>query len=204
MKSLGTREDVEAALSELGRQLALRDTNPVAVLCCGGAALCALGILERRTLDVDMLGLIGKSGEIFAVEEFPLEISDAIEAAGRKLGLAPDGFNSAASAVLSRGLPEGCLERSAKHTVEFGPCLTVRFMDRLDLVALKMYAALDPKDGRRHIEDLVEIKPKREELRHGAHWMSAWPSNQPFKDALRRLLEGFDSSDLYRCEFLEK
>lgn len=196
MKSLRTRAEVEQALTELGRQLALRDADHFTVVCCGAAALCALGILARRTLDVDTLGLIDRSGKIVAIEEFPAEVRDAIESASHTLGLNPDWFSPAASAVLPRGLPAGALERSAKHRMEFGPCLTVHFMDRIDLVALKMYAALDPHDGRRHIEDLVQIDPTRRELQHGTQWMSAWPSSPEFKNALHRLLDGFDCGDL--------
>lgn len=196
MNNLHTREEVESALLELGRQLALRDADHVTVLCCGAAALCALGILSRRTLDVDAIGLVGQKGEIVAIEKFSPEMLEAIAATGRKMQLLPDWFNPAATTVLARGLPVGCLERSALHSKVFGPCLTVRFMDRIDLIALKMYAALDPQEGKRHAEDLREVQPTMAELRHGVQWMSAWPSSQAFKKALHRLLEAFDAVDL--------
>ncbi len=70
-------------------------------------------------------------------------------------------------------------------------------MDRIDLIALKMYAALDPKEGRRHVKDLVEIGPIREELLHGIQWIGSLPSSPAFKQSLHRLLEGFDAADLY-------
>ena len=57
MKDFGSRADVERALTELGRQLALRDADHMAVVCCGASALCVLGLLARRTLDIDAIGL---------------------------------------------------------------------------------------------------------------------------------------------------
>jgi hypothetical protein len=198
MNGFRNRADVERALTELGRQLALRDADPVTALCCGASALCVVGALSRRTLDVDAVAMIGAAGEIVRVEEFSPEMDDAISAAGLSLQLNRDWFNLAARAILSRGLPTGALERSAQHSMDFGPCLTVRFMDRTDLIALKMSAALDPLEGRRHIEDLVAINPTREELKHGADWIGAWPSSASFKQAFQRLLEGFDAADLYQ------
>ena len=127
----------------------------------GASALCVLGLLARRTLDIDAIGLIGTNEEIVSIEEFSPEVNDAIAAAGLSLGLLPGWFNGAASAVLARGLPVGALERSAVQAKAFGPCLTVHFMDRIDLIALKMYAALDPKEGRRHVKDLIEIGEPR-------------------------------------------
>lgn len=197
MNNFGNRADVEKALTELGRQMALRDADHVTVVCCGASALCVLGLLARRTLDVDAIGLIGTNGEIAAIDEFSPEVDQAITAAGLSLGLLPGWFNGAASAVLARGLPTGALERSAGQAKDFGPCLTVRFMDRIDLVALKMYAALNPKEGRRHVKDLVEINPSREELLHGTKWIGSLPSSPAFKESLRRLLEGIDAADLY-------
>jgi hypothetical protein len=64
MKDFGSRADVERALTELGRQMALRDADHIAVVCCGASALCVLGLLARRTLDIDAIGLIGSNEEI--------------------------------------------------------------------------------------------------------------------------------------------
>lgn len=199
MNGLGNKADVKRALTELGRQMALRDADPVTVLCCGASALCVVGALSRRTLDVDAVAMIDADGEIVAVEEFSPEMNDAISAAGLSLALDRHWFNLAARAILVRGLPAGALERSALHSVDFGPCLTVRFMDRIDLIALKMAAALDPLEGRRHAEDLVAIDPTREELKHGTDWIATWPSSSAFRQAFHRLLEAFDAADLYRA-----
>jgi hypothetical protein len=71
-------------------------------------------------------------------------------------------------------------------------------MDRLDLIALEIFAALDPTKGRRHVEDLVAMSPNRGEIRHGFRWMSAWPSSPHFKVALHNLAEAFGCSVVVR------
>jgi len=56
-------------------------------------------------------------------------------------------------------------------------------MDRTDLIALKMSAALDPLEGHRHTEDLVAIDSSREELKHGTSWqgpLPARPADHPY------------------------
>jgi hypothetical protein len=198
MSGFGRKEDIEAALGELGRQMALHDAGHMTVLCCGAAALCALGVLSRSTLDVDAIGAVNSKGLLIPMDGFSQEIAAAVAATAQKLGLTEDWFNLEASAILDRGLPEGSVGRSDDHVRTFGPSLTVRFMDRLDLIALKMFAALDPAKGRRHVEDLVAINPSREEIRHGLQWMSAWTSSQQFKAALRNLAEAFDCGDVAR------
>lgn len=59
-RSLGARNEIDRALTELGRQLARLDAGEVRILCGGAAGLCMLEILSRSTLDVDALGLLGK------------------------------------------------------------------------------------------------------------------------------------------------
>ena len=201
MSGFGRKEEIEAALGELGRQMALRDASHLTILCCGAAALCAVDVLTRSTLDVDAVGAVNSGDQVVPIEAFSKETSAAIAATAQKLGLTDDWFNLEASAILRRGLPEGAARRSGKHEKTFGPCLTVRFMDRLDLVALKMFAAIDPAKGRRHLEDLVAIDPSRDEIRHGLKWMCAWQSSAQFKVALRNLAAAFDCGDIAR-EFL--
>ena len=69
---------------------------------------------------------------------------------------------------------------------------SVRFLDRLDLIALKMFAALDPAKGCRHVEDLVAINPSREEVRHGLRRMSTWTTCPQFEAALHNLAKSID------------
>jgi hypothetical protein len=147
-------------------------------------------------MDVDVLGIISDEKEVVPCEHFSPEMETAISESGRELGLPDDWFNGSASTLLQRTLPIGALERSKKHRKEFGPCLVVRFPDRMDQVALKLFAAMDSKDGQRHLRDLEEISPTHSEMLHAVTWMTGWKSNQAFRDRLAYLVIGFDFPDL--------
>ena len=193
---MNRKEEIEWALSTLSRRMALTGAEDLEVLCCGASALCVLGLLSRSTMDVDVLGIISDEKEVIPCEHFSLEMEAAIAASGRELGLPDDWFNGSASTLLQQTLPTGALERSKKHRQEFGPCLVVRFLDRMDQVALKLFAAMDPKDGQRHLRDLEDISPTRSEITHAITWMTSWKSNQAFRDRLAYFVESFDFPDL--------
>ncbi len=115
MSGFGRKEEIEAALSEMGRQMALHDASHLTVLCCGAAALCAVNVLSRSTLDVDAIGGVDSEDQVVPIEAFSKETAAAVAATAQKLGLTEDWFNLEASAILDRGLPEGAVARSARH-----------------------------------------------------------------------------------------
>lgn len=166
------------------------------VLCCGASALCVLGLLSRSTMDVDVLGLVVRDRDLNPCEVFPVEMERAIANAGLELGLADDWFNGSASRLLERGVPKGTLERSSAHRRTFGPCLTVRFLDRKDQVALKLFAAMDSIDGMRHLKDLEEITPEAGEISHALTWMGGWESSAAFRAKLKQIVTGLGFEDL--------
>ena len=63
------------------------------------------------------------------------------------------------------GLPPGCTERLTPRTI--GTHLTLRLPDRRDLIAFKLFAAVDAAHGRQpvHKSDLRALAPNEEELR---------------------------------------
>jgi len=190
------KEEIEHALSVLGRRMALDGAPDMEVLCCGASALCVLGLLSRSTMDVDVLGVVVRDQDLDPCEVFPVEMERAIAHAGLELGLADDWFNGSASCLLERGVPEGTLERSLVHRRTFGPCLRVRFLDRRDQVALKLFAAMDPVDGIRHLKDLEEITPDAEEISHALEWMAGWESSAAFRAKLKAIVIGLGFEDL--------
>lgn len=190
------KEEIEHALAVLGRRMALDGAPDIEVLCCGASALCVLGLLSRSTMDVDVLGIVVQDRDLDPCEVFPAEMERAIANAGRELGLADDWFNGSASRMLERGVPEGTLERSLEHRRSFGPFLTVRFLDRRDQVAMKLFAAMDPVDGIRHLKDLEEISPEAEEISHALMWMGGWESSSAFRAKLKAIVSGLGFEDL--------
>jgi len=109
------KEEIEHALTVLGRRMALDGAPDMEVLCCGASALCVLGLLTRSTMDVDVLGVVVRDRDLNPCEVFPEEMERAIANAGLELGLAEDWFNGSASRLLERGVPEGTLERALVH-----------------------------------------------------------------------------------------
>ncbi len=190
------KEEIEHALAVLGRRMALDGAPDMEVLCCGASALCVLGLLSRSTMDVDVLGVVARDLDLDPCEVFPMEMERAIANVGLELGLADDWFNGSASRLLERGVPAGTLERPLAHRRTFGPCLTVRFLDRRDQVALKLFAAMDPVDGIRHLKDLEEISPEVEEISHALEWMEEWESSSAFRTKLKEIVTGLGFDDL--------
>ena len=99
------KEEIEHALTVLGRRMALDGAPDLEVLCCGASALCMLGLLSRSTMDVDVLGVVVQDRDLDPCEDFPEGMERAIANAGLELGLADDWFNGSASCLLKRGVP---------------------------------------------------------------------------------------------------
>jgi len=191
-KDLGNKTEIDRALTELGRQLARLDSSEVRILCGGASALCMLEILSRSTMDVDALAILGKGGALTKIRRFPKELQMAIQRTATTLGLDEEWFNASATELLRLGLPKGVVSRSARHRKQYGPCLTVQFLDRLDQVALKLFASMDPVKFRRHLEDLVSMKPKGKEINHALNWMLGWKTSPAFRKRLSSILVGLD------------
>jgi hypothetical protein len=183
-KDLGSKKEIDQALIELGRQLARLDSSEVRILCGGASALCMLEILSRSTMDVDALAILGKGGTLTKIRRFPKELQTAIQRTATTLGLDDNWFNASATELLRLGLPKGVVSRSTRHRKQYGPCLTVQFLDRLDQVALKLFASMDPVKFRRHLEDLVAMKPKGKEIDHALNWMLGWKTSPAFRKRL--------------------
>jgi hypothetical protein len=180
------RRQIQEALSRTGRRLALADAGEYALLVCGGSALNLAGIIERPTRDVDVLGLVkGTDCRTVTAEHLPAELIRAAEGVAMDLSLPGDWLNDAALDVQRLGLPSGILKRA--HRLEFGPCLTVFFIDRRDQVALKLYAAIHREKGQRHLKDLEAIEPTKAEMEAAAHWLLDRKTSAGFRAAVRSI-----------------
>ena len=170
-RSLGTRTEINRALTELGWQLARLDAGEIRILCGGASGLCMLEILSRSTLDVDALGLLGRGGSLLRIRRFPDELRAAVDRTAEVMGLDRDWLNAQAGALLDLGLPKGVMARSRKHRRNYGPCLTVQFLARIDQAALKLFASMDPRSGQRHLDR------KSTRLNSSHEWISRMPSS---------------------------
>ena len=95
------------ALEALEEQLRVQGER-LELVVGGGAALIALGLVERATRDVDVVAL--RSGEGLApADPLPEPLASAAATVARDLGLPRDWLNPGPTELLDFGLPEGFL-----------------------------------------------------------------------------------------------
>ena len=86
--------DIEVALRALNSQLTRIDKK-IGLVVCGGTALNALGLVQRTTADIDVVGFAEEvEGQIVVSRaEFPGWLRDAAGKVARDLGLPKDWIN---------------------------------------------------------------------------------------------------------------
>jgi hypothetical protein len=183
--------EIRDALFRLGRKLALRDSEEYRLLVCGGSALNLLGNFSRATRDVDALAVVTRKGgrnNLEATPTLPVELQTAANEVAADLGLDPDWLNMAAAPLVAFGLPSRILQRA--KLFQFGPCFTILSISRRDQIALKLYAALDRRNGHRHWEDLIRLKPTRLEIKFAVAWLLDRPTSPAFRRAVGDAISG--------------
>lgn len=160
-------DTLEDALGVLGEVL-LERGEVVRLAVVGGGALLLARLVRRPTKDLDVVAFVDE-GLLLSAEPFPPALQKAVEDVARALELAPDWLNPGPTSILSLGLPEGFLRRCTR--LRFGS-LDVYVADRVDQIALKLFAAADhwPARLNKHLDDLRRLKPTTEELLAAASW----------------------------------
>lgn len=178
-------------LRALAEQLGtLGETYELVVI--GGSALLALGLVDRPTRDVDVLGL--RSGHCLrSAEPLPEPLAIARDRVARDFAVPATWLNSGPAAMLDLGLPDGFEERLER--VVYGPALTVAFASRLDQVHFKLYAAVDHNGPSKHLSDLQTLNPTPEELVQSARWTRTHDSSTAHRDLLIAALVYFEVHD---------
>lgn len=191
--SFSTGNDALEALAALGRKLETRGTESISLLICGGSALNISGLLSRATEDVDVLAGTNANKPW---REMPNWLFECAEEVAKDLHLEARWLNDAAASVAGMGLPAGILSRATKRSC--GKLLEISTASRMDLIALKCFAALDPKVGAKHLGDLVDLNPKPEEMSFACDWLLDRPTSAEFRAAVRQLCDVLGHSDLAR------
>lgn len=181
------------ALNALAGFLEAEGAAPETLVVIGGSALIALGIVSRATKDVDiMAGIDPVSGLVD-----PRPMSEALRAAAdkvaRELQLDAQWLNTGPADQVLAGLPEGFLSRLTRH--DYGPCLTIFFPDRYDLIHLKLFAIMDQGPGR-HVHDLQALQPTDKELQQAARWVLTQDASEAFPQIVRSTLTALGHGDL--------
>lgn len=183
-------KSLDLALSLLAIRLAENHATPVEFVICGGSALILMGIVPRTTKDVDVVAMI-RRGVLYSPDPLPDELQKASTEVAEDLGLAKNWLNNGPSkgegGLFQMGLPAGFASRLKSKT--YTSLLTVHFIDRVDQIHFKLYAAADR--GGYHIEDLRMLAPTAVELETAARWAMTHDVSDGFvmvlKDLLRKM-----------------
>jgi hypothetical protein len=186
LSRLSGRAAVESALAAVGGRLAHANA-PCSIVVVGGAALNLAGMLDRPTIDVDVLARVADvDGTIQPPEPLPASLRRAIAAVARDLGLAEDWMNTAVADQWQFGLPPGLSERLEWRS--FG-ALRVGIAHRRDLICFKLYASADQTGPDNvHVRDLIALQPDAEELEWAAEWVRSQDPSPAFQTVLDRVV----------------
>jgi hypothetical protein len=188
-------------LRELNDALVLEGSDPVDWVVCGGTALALRGLITRATQDLDVIGGWGANVlEVVRLNQFPDSVNRAIDrvadvhhelrASGHRwVNLGPQG-------LLRLGLPPGCTTRLS--VLRIGTHLTLRLPARIDLVAMKLFAAADSLGARQsvHQADVRAMRPTDPELTFAIDWICRIPDpNHTLRTELRNFLKDLGHDD---------
>jgi hypothetical protein len=118
----------------------------------------------------------------------PEPLRRAVVDVARTYGLANDWVNLGPDSLLDLGLPDGFVERLERH--DYGG-LVAWLADRVDMICFKLYAAVDQGPRSRHLQDLLDLRPDRDELLAAARWTMTHDPSPGYRallvDALHQL-----------------
>jgi hypothetical protein len=148
-----------------------------------------LGLIERPTADLDVIGLANGDRYVKA-ESIPPSLADAVRDVGAALGLSETWLNNGPASPFDFGLPDGFERRVSIH--RYGS-LEVHVAGRFDLICFKLYAAVDHSGERvsKHLTDLRALDPSAEELLTAAVWTRTHDPSEGFKGELVKVLAIF-------------
>ena len=188
--------NLEAALSMLGERLRLKDTPSVRLVVCGGSALIAMELVSRTTDDVDVVALVDAHQQLISPAPFPEYLKESIREVAILMGLSGQWMNNGPSSdsggLFQTGLPEGLLARAYRK--DYGSHLTAYFIDRVDQIHFKVFAAADILGV--HVDDLVSLDPSPQELENAARWCMTHDPSEGFRMILLSMYEQLGYGDV--------
>lgn len=178
------------ALATLGDVLESRGRT-YEVVAVGGSALVLHGYVRRATRDLDIIALVVR-GRLAPASPLPAPLAEAVADVAHALDLPSDWLNAGPASALELGLPEGFMRRLESR--RYGG-LVLHLAGRRDLVALKLYAAIDLGPKSRHTTDRQMLAPTREELLSAAKWTRTHDPSDGFRCQLVQALAFFGIDD---------
>jgi len=160
-------ERLDEALALLSERLRLVSAEPQELVVCGGSSLIARGYVSRVTRDVDVLARRVRGAGMVSARPLPRELLDAANRVAADLALPSGWLNDGPADLFEMGLPDGFANRLQSR--RYGTHLTIWFIDRIDQIHFKLYAAADQGPGQ-HVDDLQSLRPTGDELLAAARW----------------------------------
>lgn len=182
-------EKAEKMLSSLGDILEDQNVGPFDIVVCGSMAMILQGLIDRRTTDIDIIGLLKESDGDVRIEMQALERAflDARQRVATFFDAPKTWLSVQARTLLQNGLPEDLVERAEVRS--YGRMLNILLPCRLDLVTLKMWGAVGR--GQPDIEDLIEMEPTVEEVECGiAFCLEKGTDRKKLSDVLKEIGHG--------------
>ena len=188
--------NLEAALSMLGERLHMKDAPSVRLVVCGGSALIAMGLVSRTTDDVDIVALVDAHQQLINPVPFPEYLEESIGEVATLMSLPEYWLNYGPSrdsgGLFQTGLPEGLLGRA--HRKDFGSHLIAYFIDRIDQIHFKVFAAADTLGV--HVDDLILLDPSPREMENAARWCLTHDPSEGFRMILISMYEQLGYEDV--------
>jgi hypothetical protein len=181
--------DLDEIFRALASDLQRRDA-PIAEICViGGSALNMLGLIDRPTRDVDVLGLAESDPclglRIRTSKPLPESLREAAASVAEQLLLEGDWLNCGPTDLLDAGLPAGFEGRLVPR--RYGDRLVVHLASGPDLICFKTYASADI--GGRHLADLIALVPTEAEMERAFRWTIDQDPSEGFRTQLRGLAD---------------
>lgn len=171
------------ALEVVGDLLADRGES-LEIVAIGGGSLLLLGLIERPTKDLDLVGMI-QGDRLVKPVPLPPALEEAANDVARLLNLSPGWLNAGPASMLDLGLPAGFLDRTERRGLGG---LIVHLASRFDQICFKLYAAVDDSPRGKHFADLRELEPTADELRRAAAWTITHDPSEGFRTILDQVL----------------
>ena len=169
------------------------------LVICGGAAMLAGHYNTRTTRDVDIIAQLDPNKQLTDPRPLSPEMKRAAEAVKMELNLPQNWLNTEPAAQLEAGagLPEGFKDRLVSQ--EYGPLLGIHYAGRIDLIFLKLHAAVDHSPApNKHFQDLQALQPTAAELLEAARWVLGQDIGEPFSEMVRTCLTELGHPDVAR------
>jgi hypothetical protein len=182
---------IARAIDAVGELLA-RDGETAGIVIVGGAAMILQGWAARLTEDVDVIaitegGADGTASRLRRADPLPQPLLKAISRVARDFNLSEDWMNSMVTAQWDLGLPPG-FEQRIRWERHGG--LILGLAGRLDMIFLKLYAAVDSEGPQSvHVQDLLALRPDQAELEAAAQWLKAQDPSPEFARLLQEVLD---------------